>query len=202
MGSGSRRAVDVRRDQILTATVDLIYRAGLANVRVSDVAAERGISPALVFYHFGTKDALLAEAFQYAVDRDEDDLDRAVHSGGDAVARMRRVLRVFGPSGSATGWRVWIDAWALAQRDPRLRRVLRRLNDRWSAALEEVVRAGVAEGTFTCADPHGAVARFSALFDGLAVAALVYRSITRSELHTWVAEAVAAEVGVPGHTLR
>jgi AcrR family transcriptional regulator len=201
MGVGSRHAVDVRRDQILTVTVDLIDRIGLASVRVADVAGELGVSPALVFYHFGTKGALLAEAFEYAVDRDEDDLHRAVHSGGDATARMRRVLRVFGPSGSATGWRVWIDAWALAQRDPRLRKVLRRLDDRWTAAMEEVVRAGVEEGTFTCADPRSAVARCSALFDGLAVAALVYRSITRSEFRTWVAEAVAAEVGVPAHTL-
>jgi AcrR family transcriptional regulator len=191
----------VRRDQILTATVTLIDRIGLADVRVSDVAAELDISPALVYYHFGTKDDLLAEAFEHAVERDEDELARAVHSAGDAIARMRRVLRAFGPSGSAAGWRIWIDAWAFAQRDPRLRKVLRRLNDRWSDALEEVVRAGVAEGTFICADPRGAAARFSALFDGLAVAALVYRSITRSELRAWVAEAVAAEVGVPARAL-
>ncbi|MET0839745.1 MAG: hypothetical protein ABWY19_13245, partial [Marmoricola sp.] len=26
--------------------------------------------------------------------------------------------RLYGPTGAATGWRVWIDAWALAQREP------------------------------------------------------------------------------------
>ena len=66
----ARRSVDVRRDEILTATVDLIDRVGLAAVRVGDVAAELGISPSLVFYHFGTKDALVAEAFAHAVERD------------------------------------------------------------------------------------------------------------------------------------
>ncbi len=202
MSRGSRHDVDARRDQILTATVELIDRVGLANVRVADVAAQLDVSPALVFYHFGTKDDLLAEAFEHAVERDQVDLTRAVRSPGDATARLRRVLRVFGPAGAATGWRVWIDAWALAQRDLRLRRVLRRQNDRWSEALAQVVTDGIAEGTFTCPNPHSTVIRLSAMFDGLAVATLVYRSSTRAQMRAWVAEAVAAEVGVPAHLLR
>ena len=40
------------------------------------------------------------------------------------------------------------------------------------------------------------VAKVSALLDGLSVANLVYRSVSRAELRRWVAETVAAEVGV------
>jgi AcrR family transcriptional regulator len=139
-----RRTVEVRREEILTATTELLDRVGLAAIRVADVADALGVSPALVFYHFGTKDALVADAFAHAVDRDLDRLDRATAKDADPLDRLRRVLRLYGPTGAATGWRLWIDAWALAQREPTLRRVLRRMDERWCAVLREVVDDGVA----------------------------------------------------------
>jgi AcrR family transcriptional regulator len=191
-----RRAVEVRREEILTATTDLLDRIGLAAIRVQDVAEVLGVSPALVFYHFGTKDALVADAFAHAVDRDLRRLDRATALGSDPMDRLRRVLRLYGPTGAATGWRLWIDAWALAQREPVIRKVLRRMDERWCTVLRGVVEDGVAEGAFSCADPAAAVARVSALVDGLSVATLVYRTVTRDQLRAWVAGAVAAELGL------
>ena len=197
----ARRTVEVRREEILTATTDLLDRIGLAAIRVADVAEELGISPSLVFYHFGTKDTLVADAFAHAVDRDLATLDQATANGTDPLDRLRRVLRLYGPTGAATGWRVWIDAWALAQREPVIRKVLRRLDHRWSAALLEVIEEGVADGSFSCPDPQAAVARVSALLDGLSVATLVYRTVTRSQLREWVAGAVAGELGLEPGTL-
>jgi AcrR family transcriptional regulator len=196
-----RRTVEVRREEILTATTDLLDRIGLSAIRVADVAEELGVSPGLVFYHFGTKDTLVAEAFAHAVDRDLSRLDGATARGTDPVDRLRRVLRLYGPTGTAAGWRLWIDAWALAQREPVIRRVLRRLDHRWSAALLEVIEQGVSEGAFTCPDPAASVARVSALLDGLSVATLVYRSVTRAQLRDWVAEAVARELGLGADAL-
>ncbi len=197
----ARRTVEVRREEILSATTDLLDRIGLAAIRVVDVAQELGVSSSLVFYHFGTKDALVADAFTHAVDRDLSSLERATTKGTDPLDRLRRVLRLYGPTGAATGWRVWIDAWALAQREPVIRRVLRRLDQRWSAAFLEVIESGVADGTFTCPDPEATVARVSALLDGLSVATLVHRSVTRAQLRQWVAEAVAGELGIAAVSL-
>ena len=45
------------------------------------------------------------------------------------------------------------------------------------------------------------MARVSALLDGLSVATLVHRTVTRAQLRTWVAEQVAAELGVDVATL-
>jgi AcrR family transcriptional regulator len=197
----ARRSVDVRREEILTATVDLVDRLGLAAVRVGDVANELGISASLVFYHFGTKDDLVAEAFAHAVERDLGRIDKVVASG-EPVERLRRLLRLYGPTGQAVGWRVWIDAWALAQREAHIRSVLRRLDQRWEDALREVVEDGVAAGAFTCADPAASVRRVSALLDGLSVATLVYKTVTRAQLRDWVAGHVAHELGVDVATLQ
>ena len=189
-----RRTVEVRREEMLAATVDLLDRIGLAAIRVADVAEALGVSPGLVFYHFGSKDVLVAEAFGYAVDQDLHRLDQAVARGTDSVDRLRRVLRLYGPTGPATGWRLWIDAWALAQREPTIRAVLRRMDRRWCAVLRSVVDEGVSEGAFVCPDPDGMVTRVSALLDGLSIAMLVYGSVSRRELRAWVAGAVAREL--------
>ena len=196
-----RRTVEVRREEILTATTELLDRVGLAAIRVADVADALGVSPALVFYHFGTKDALVADAFAHAVDRDLDRLDRATAKGADPLDRLRRVLRLYGPTGAATGWRLWIDAWALAQREPTIRRVLRRMDERWCAVLREVVDDGVATGVFRCPDPAGSVVRVSALLDGLSVAALVYRTCPARQLREWVTASVAQELGLESRHL-
>lgn len=196
MGQRDRRSVEARREEILSTTVQLLDRIGLAAIRVADVAAELGVSPSLVFYHFGTKDALVADAFAHAVDRDLRRLDRAEANGTDPVDRLRRVLRLYGPTGAATGWRLWIDAWALAQREPVIRRVLRRMDHRWRDVLLAVVEDGVEAGAFGCPDPSATVTRVSALLDGLSVASLVYGGVTRGQLREWVAGAVATELGI------
>ena len=202
----ARRSVEVRREEILSATVELLDKLGLASTRVTDVAAALDISPSLVFYHFGTKDELVAEAFAHAEERALARVDRASRGGAseqdDPLDRLRRILEVYGPTGQATNWRLWIDAWALAQREPQIRRVLRRLEKRWTDALHEVVDDGVASGAFACADPAATVARVSALIDGLSVATLVHRSVTRAQLRTWVAEQVATELGIEVSALR
>lgn len=198
----ARRRVEVRRDEILAATISELEFRGLAQTRVSDVAAALGISPGLIFYHFATKDALLVAAFEHAVKQDLALLEVAVRRGTDATDRLRRVLAVYGPTGAAFGWRLWIDAWALALRNTAIRTTLRRLDDRWRLTLVDVVESGVNDGVFTCEDPLASVTRVSALLDGLAVASLSYRNISRTQLRTWVREATARELGLDPGALR
>jgi AcrR family transcriptional regulator len=121
----ARRSVEVRREEILAATVAEVQRSGLAATRVADVASALAISPALVFYHFETKDRLLADAFAYAAERDLVRLDKVVHARGTATQRLRAVLTLYSPSGSTPpGWTLWVDAWAAALRNPELRSTL------------------------------------------------------------------------------
>ena len=192
--------MEVRREEILTATTDLLDRIGLSAIRVADVAKELGISPGLVFYHFGTKDTLVAEAFAHAVERDLHRLEKAA-AGGAVEAQYPAQPRHRVVTGRATGWRIWIDAWAVALRDPHIRKVLKRLDQQWQDILRGVVDDGVATGVFTCPDPAATVARLSALVDGLSVAAVVHRTVTREQLRSWVAAQLAVELGVDVATL-
>jgi len=191
-----RRKVEVRREEILVATIGQIERSGMSALRVTDIAGVLGISSGLIFYHFETKDALLVEALEYAVMRDADRLDRALRKQGEPLERLARVLTSYGPTGAAHGWTLWIEAWSTALREPSIQASLRKLDRRWRDALERVISDGVATGDFRCDDPKGTVARIGALLDGLSVAALIYKSVKRRQLQAWVRETTADELGI------
>ncbi|MEJ7706853.1 MAG: TetR/AcrR family transcriptional regulator [Nocardioidaceae bacterium] len=191
-----RRKVEVRREEILVATIAEIERSGMSALRVSDIASALDVSSGLVFYHFDTKDSLLVEALEYAVVRDADRLDKALAKSGEPVERLRRVLTSYGPTGAAHGWTLWIEAWSTALREPPIQASLRKLDKRWRDALERVISEGVTSGHFACTDPRSSVARVGALLDGLSVAALIYQTVTRKQLQSWVRDATADEIGI------
>jgi AcrR family transcriptional regulator len=195
-GSRTRRRVEVRRHEILLAALGEVERVGLAAVRVSDVAATLGISTGLVFYHFGTKDELVAEAFTYAVERDLARMAKAATGRGSVQDRVRAVLRIYGPTGSATGWRLWIDGWSHAQHEPVIGTHFRRLEAQSRQTVRALVDEGIADGTVSCADPDASVSRLLALLDGLSVAAEVIGSVSRAQLRRWVDQAISTELGI------
>jgi AcrR family transcriptional regulator len=190
--------VEVRREEILRAAIGEIAARGVAATRVADVARALGVSTALVFYHFRTKDRLLAEAFGYAARQDLDRLAEVLAAGGSARARLKALLRLYRPSGSdSTAWALWIEGWVAALRSAELRRVSKRLDLRWKQALAELIAEGVAAGEFRCADPRAAAWRITALLDGLSVQVTVHRGVlTHRELAAWVREHAARELGL------
>ena len=193
----TRRAAEIRLDALLRTACEVIAERGLANTRTADVAEAAGVSQALVFYHFATKDRLLAQAFAYAVEQDLARLDAVLRSSAPPLAKLRRMLRLYTPTGRATSWSMWIDGWAESLRTPELEKLSRRLDLRWRQDLAAVITAGVAEGTFDCPDPAGAAWRISAVMDGLAVQLAVHeRVITRRQIAEWIRLVAARELGL------
>lgn len=197
-----RLSVAERREQLLRAAIGQIEARGVAAVRISDVASALGVSNALVLYHFSTKEKLVAAAFAHAA---EDDLARLRELLGrrtTALRRLRAAVRWYAPTGPAKGWRLWIEGWAAALREPALRDVARRLDGQWKAAIAEVVADGVAAGEFRCPDPDATALRLTALLDGLAVQLTSYGgTVSRARAQEWVDEALARELGLEREAL-
>jgi AcrR family transcriptional regulator len=193
----TRRSPEVRLDGLLRTACDVIGERGLANTRAADVAAAAGVSQALVFYHFETKERLLAQAFTWAAEQDLNRLDQVVTSSAPPLDKVRKILKWYAPTGSSKSWAMWIDCWSESMRVPELEKVSRRLDLRWKDALTDVIAAGVKEGDFTCPDPAGAAWRIIALIDGLAVQVTVHeRLISRRQLSDWVRVTAARELGL------
>jgi len=192
----ARRKVEVRREEILAAAEAEVTKRGFARTRVADIADALGVSTALVFYHFGTKEKLFAEALEHAVARDLARLDAAVAKATDPVDGVRRILKLYSPQGNANGWTVWVDAWSESLREPEMRDMSRSLDVRWKDVLAQQIREGVDAGLFVCDDPDGAAWRLSALLDGLAVQVMVHRNLTKKQLVHWVLDTAALELGI------
>ncbi|MEU6658000.1 TetR/AcrR family transcriptional regulator [Streptomyces sp. NPDC046821] len=192
-----RLSVAERREELLGAAIEQIEARGVAAVRIADVAAALGVSNALVLYHFSTKEKLVAAAFAHAAEGDLAHLRKLLGKRTTAVRRLRSAVRWYAPTGQAKGWRLWIEGWAAALREPALREVTRDLDKQWKAALTEVVAEGVAAGEFQCPDPAGAALRLTALLDGLAVQMTAYTgTVSRTRMQQWVDEALARELGL------
>ncbi|MFE7764942.1 TetR/AcrR family transcriptional regulator [Streptomyces sp. NPDC057438] len=197
-----RLSVAERRAELLRAAVEQIEERGVAAVRIADVAAVLGVSNALVLYHFSTKERLVAEAFRYAAEDDLAHLRKLLGRRTTALRRLRAAVRWYAPTGPAKGWRLWIEGWSAALRDPALREVTRELDARWKAALTEVIGAGVAAGEFHCPDPSATALRLTALLDGLAVQLTSYGgTVSRTRAQQWADEALAHELGLTREVL-
>ncbi|MFF1677717.1 TetR/AcrR family transcriptional regulator [Streptomyces sp. NPDC058256] len=197
-----RLNVAERREELLRAAVEQIEARGVAAVRIADVASALGVSNALVLYHFSTKEKLVAEAFTYAAEDDLAHLRKLLSRRTSALRRLRAAVRWYAPTGQAKGWRLWIEGWAAALREPALREVTCYLDKQWKAAIIEVIAEGVAAGEFRCPDPAGTALRLTALLDGLAVQMTSYAgAVSRARTHEWVDEALARELGLEREAL-
>jgi len=191
----TRRLAEVRLDLLLRTACEVIARHGLANTRTADVAKAAGVSQALVFYHFTTKERLLAQAFAYATEQDLARVEALDRAAGAPIEKLRRLVKLYAPSGRTKSWSIWIDGWAEAMRVPEVEKLSRRRVLRWREALEKVIADGVQDGSFKCDDPSGAAWRIASLIDGLAVQAGAHpRILSRSQMTEWVHLTTAREL--------
>ncbi|WP_235681276.1 TetR/AcrR family transcriptional regulator [Tomitella gaofuii] len=187
-----------RREDILGATLEAIEDKGIDQVRGADIAKRVGVSAGLVFYHFDNLDNLIISALRSAAAHDMAHLQAVLDgTAGDVTTRLRAVLREYGPTGTAFGWRMWVESWSASLRNPELRGVIRTLDAGWRDVLIRLIDEGTAAGEFHCPDPAGAAWRLTAMLDGLAVQQVVFdEAVTREQVADWVTLTVRRELGI------
>jgi AcrR family transcriptional regulator len=190
-----KKSVEQRRAEILDVTCAVVVERGFGNTRIADVAERLGVSTGLIHYHFDSKDQLLAEAFQHAAARDLSRLESELSDAPTAVVKLQRTIDLYAPEAAEPGWMLWIDAWGEALRNPTLKQISQDLDVAWKDRLEAVIREGVDNGEFHCADPRASAWRLAALLDGLGVQVTVHEGVlSRAELRAWVLTAAIAEL--------
>ncbi|MEV7013144.1 TetR/AcrR family transcriptional regulator [Streptosporangium sp. NPDC051022] len=193
----------LRREDLLRTACDVIAAQGFGHTRTADIAQAAGVSQALLFYHFETKEKLFAQAFAYAAQRDLETLTKVEGADGSPLERLRVLLRFYSPTGRSKSWALWIDAWAESMRNAELEEMSRRIDLRWKQALRAIIDEGAEAGAFTCADPDGSTWRIVSLIDGLSTQATVHkRVLSQARLAEFVRTATAGELGLSPDALR
>ncbi len=135
-----------RSTEIVEAACRVIARLGMHEFRVEDVAVEVGVSPALVYYYFNTRDQLIRRVFEFADARSS--VVPAIE-GLSGAAQVRRTLlnEVSGTSDARENWVIWGETAAAAVFDEDLRVSLNSWADNWVKQVADLIRDGQKDGS-------------------------------------------------------
>jgi AcrR family transcriptional regulator len=166
-------SADGRREQMLRAALEVIAERGYPETRITDVAAQAGISAALVIYYFKTRDQLLTEAIRYSEDTWYAELLRRMAEIPAAAGQLTELIAMNCLPGTdpepGSYWLLWLDLWALSPRNAGVAAVRQKSDERWRESIRSIVLAGQDAGEFAPVDADDFTITLSALLDGLAV---------------------------------
>ncbi|MFC3575533.1 TetR/AcrR family transcriptional regulator [Streptomyces yaanensis] len=156
------------KEKLLKGALRTLTEQGIAKTSARTIAASAGVNQALVFYHFGSVDELLAAACRYGTEqrvaRYRDRLD-GIRSLGELLAFGREMHAEEKAAGHVA---VLGQLLAGAQTHPRLAPATAAGLDLWIVEIERVLERVLAStplGEFT--DPAGLARAVSASFVGI-----------------------------------
>jgi AcrR family transcriptional regulator len=91
---GGRRRSPARRDELLELATDVFAEKGYVNATVRDIAERAGMLSGSLYYHFKSKDAVLAEILLRALTKLYDQYEAAAETAPDGRATVEALIRV------------------------------------------------------------------------------------------------------------
>ena len=175
---GTRASEEVRRDQILRAAFEVAAKGGLPGLTVRGVAAEAGLSHALVIFHFKRKELLLQELLDWLLQTTSVlDVSEDIARFPRALDRLHALLQqeMTRLSHDPRQIRIFLEFWALGVRDEpirfRISEELERYRSAFRIHIEELIEAEPATFPGITADGLAAVA--VSWIQGCAVQAMI-----------------------------
>ena len=164
------------RERILDAACERIASDGIDDVRIARIAQDAGVSPALVHYHFDTRERLLAEALEHSFARaGAARMGAGPAADAPAAERLAAMIEQSLPLAGEQedDWVLWVELWLRTVRHPELRPVAEDLYARMHDWFATVIAEGVRSGEFARCDPDEVTDRALALIDGAGLRALL-----------------------------
>ena len=159
-----------RKTEILEAACRVIARRGVRGLRMEELASEAGVSVALIYYHFESRENLLRRTLEYVDDRAADyttpNAGRSLSVADGLAAAL--VGEIQEDPHVRQNSAVWGELRASAWFDEALREPVERLTDAWIAWVADQIRSGQAAETIPPeVDARAAAERLTALVEGV-----------------------------------
>ncbi|MGH2614092.1 MAG: TetR/AcrR family transcriptional regulator [Thermomicrobiales bacterium] len=166
---------ETRRAMILDAAGAYIAEHGLDGATAREIADRCGISTGALTHHFPTMDGLLAEALRFASSRFTEEHLQRLETKAGALERLHLFIDSCLPDKprAFAMWRLWLEYWAHAARNPGLATVHTERHRVLRAAVERVIAEGVRRGEFRPVDASAVAIEFIGLLDGLGLQAAI-----------------------------
>lgn len=175
---------DVRRKQLIDATITCISRHGISGTTLMAVTREAGLSLGLVNFHFKSKDVLLSETLRALAEEHRALWMRALGRPDLSPADQLRAMvdAQFHPRiCSRRKLAVWFGFFGEAEHRKAYRQSSSHIDIERQEVSAGLCRSIIAEGGYERVDPEGVSLTLESLFDGLWLNMLMYPGKFRRE---------------------
>lgn len=165
----TRDLPEVRRRQLIEATLRCLAEFGHAGTSVRAVCARAGVSPGLVTHHFEGIDDLIAAAYAHVGELMAAALGAGMaEAGSDPLARLRAFIDASfrPPVLDSDLLAIWLAFWGLVRRDAEIRKIHAVIYGDYRRTLETLVGEITKERNLDL-DIRLTVLGFTAMMDGL-----------------------------------
>jgi TetR/AcrR family transcriptional repressor of bet genes len=167
--AGRKASKDIRRQQLIEATIDVMARKGYAGTTMADVAKAAGLSSGIVNFHFDTKENLLVDTLRYLADEYRANWHSALDAAGsDPAEKLEALLWADFNAEICTPRKLaaWCAFWAEAQSRPTYLEHCASNDEEYSAIVLDLCTRIIAAGRYPHEPRHIARA-LDALLEGL-----------------------------------
>lgn len=161
---------ELRRAQLIRATIRSVARRGLAETTIGTVAREARLSQGIINLHFTSKDKLLVETLRYLAEEYRTAWQNAIAAAGpSAVARLEAIVAMdFDPAVCERNkLAVWFAFWGEVKFRPTYRKICAASDKAYDDMVRELCEAMRREGGYRKVDAGAIADGLSALTDGL-----------------------------------
>ena len=174
------------RQRIVELAAPVFNRQGFAGASLRDLIGATGLEKGGIYNHFGSKEQLALEAYDYAFSRVTEGLARSQDGATDAVDRLQRLIQAFAKFARkpaiAGGCPIMNTAIEADDTHPELRDRARESMTLWHRLVGRIVKDGKAEGTFANdLDPYALASTVTSALEGALMLSRLYDDPTHMD---------------------
>ena len=174
------------RQRIVELAAPVFNQRGFVGASLRDLVDATGLEKGGIYNHFGSKEQLALEAYDYAMARVTNALARSQDGATDAPDRMVRMIRAFALTARKPaiegGCPIMNTAIEADDTHPDLRDRARESMNLWHRLIGRIVKDGKADGTMrTDVDPYALASTITAALEGALMLTRLFDDPTHME---------------------
>jgi len=167
------------RQRIVELAAPVFNRQGYVGASMRDLISATGLEKGGIYNHFGSKEQLALEAYDFAMSRVTNALARSQDGATDAVDRLTRMIRAFAKFARkpaiAGGCPIMNTAIEADDGNPELRDRAEQSMTLWHRLIGRIVKDGTAVGTLASGtDPYALASLITASLEGALMLSRLY----------------------------
>ena len=156
-----------RKPQILQAALQVFLHKGFEAARMSEIAAQAGLSVGNLYLYFAGKLDIVLALMNALLEPSAQGLETLLSAPGSCRQRLEQSFLYELEMQDASDLRLYNEMYHLAINEPRVRQVLSTYNLRYQGAIAALIQQGIHRSELRSTDPQAAAFAFQSVFDGL-----------------------------------